>query len=291
MCKPIAAALVALLLGACAGTHSQEEVAAMLKGAMAAADARVTGGDLPEAAILIRTVSSVDPHYPGVSDLEAKVGPQIAELDSRNWLGINRRLRVYEGANFLWRLFMYVPDRALDLLDLVTFEVHVGLGVYANVHATRAVQVGAGLRTKIGAGAHDQRSIGLANEAEIGVAAAALGTQSFSGAAVGVPGGLAVGADSMAGMHWPSDELYQTYRDYWAIGASVTAGLVGAEFDVHPMQLFDFVGGIFFLDFARDDLSTTRRLRFNDVEFQLIHSLSEVRRDRLWRGGDPGVPD
>ncbi len=284
MSKSIAAALIALLTAACASVPSQEETHAMLKGALSAAKARVVQGDLAEAAILLHSIEKVASEYPGVKELAEEVGPQIADIENRSWLGINRRLRVPTDSSFLYRLILYAPDRVLDLLDLITFDVHVGLGAYANLHATRAAQLGAGLRTKIGAGLHDQRSIGLATEAELGVAALALGTQSFSGSSVGLPGGLAVGADSMAGMHWPSDDLYQTYRDYWAVGASVTAGLVGLEFDFHPMQIYDFIGGFLLVDFAHDDLATTRRLRFNAVESQLIRSLNEVEQGRAWGG-------
>ena len=284
MSKSIAAALIALLTSACASVPSREEIDAMLQGALSAAEARVKQGDLAEAAVLLHSIEKLASEYPGVAALTEEVGPQIADIEHRSWLGINRRMRVPTDSSFLYRLIVYVPDRVFDLLDLVTLDVHVGLGAYANLHLTRAAQAGAGLRTKIGAGLHDQRSIGLANEAEFGVAALALGTQSFSGASVGLPGGLAVGADSMAGMHWPSDDLYQTYRDYWALGASVTAGLVGLEFDFHPMQIFDFIGGFLFIDFARDDLATTRRLRFNAVEHQLIRSLNEVEQGRAWEG-------
>ena len=284
MSKLVTTVLAILLVSGCASTPSQDEINNMLDGAVKAANARSEEGSTAEAAMLTRAVQRVDPKYPGVQELSAQLGPQIAEVENRGWLGINRRARVDEDSSFLYRLILYLPDRAFDLLDVFSFDLHLGIGAYANVHVTRAAQAGGGLRSKIGAGWHDQRSLGMASEAEVGLAALALGAQSFSGASVGVPGGLALGADSMVGMHWPSDELYQTYRDYWAIGASVTLGLVGFEFDLHPMQIFDFVGGVLFMDFARDDLATTRGMRFNAVETELIRSLSNVERDRVWRG-------
>lgn len=261
----------------------------MLQGAMAAADARAQNGDAPEAAILVRSVERVDPDYPGVKELAQRVGQNPENIWNRSWLGINRRIRVETDPGFLYRLLFYLPDRAFDLLDLVSFDVHLGIGAFANVHATRAAQVGAGLRTKIGVGLHNPRSIGLANEAEVGVAALALGSEAFSGASVGIPGGLALASDSMAGMHWPSGTVYRTYRDYWALGASLTAGFVGFEFDFHPIQIFDFIGGIVLIDFARDDFATTRRLSFNGVEIELLRSLNEVQRERVWQGAQADV--
>lgn len=284
MTRLFVSALVALLASACATPPSQDQINNLLSGALRAANLRADEGSTGEAAMLARAVQRVDPNYPGVRELSERLGPQIDEVENRGVLGINRRARVREDSSFLYRLILYVPDRAFDLLDLFTFEVHLGFGAYANVHATRAVQAGGGLRTKIGAGLHDQRSIGLANEAEVGLAALALGAQSFGGSSVGLPGGVALGADSMAGMHWPSDELYQTYRDYWAIGASLTLGLVGVEFDFHPVQIFDFLGGVLFMDPARDDLATTRRMRFNSLEIEAIRTLGDIERRRVWRG-------
>jgi len=282
--KLAACAILALFSSACATVPSQEQIDALLKGSVASAQARFDEGAKPEAAVLLAAIERVDPEYPGVPELSAKLGPERDNLQNRGWLGINRRLRARDGRPFLTRLLLYLPDRAFDLLDLVTFDVHIGFGAYANVHATRAAQIGGGLRSKFGAGLHDQRAIGLASEAEVGAAALAFGTQSFAGSSVGVPGGVASGAEAMLGMHRPSQSLYQDYRDYWAVGASATVLFAGAGLDFHPMQVFDLVGGIFLLDFARDDMATTRSLRFSSLEFESIRSLNELSEARIWEG-------
>ncbi|MBW2282114.1 MAG: hypothetical protein JRG76_17275 [Deltaproteobacteria bacterium] len=284
MPKLAAIAILALLTSACATAPSQEQIDALLMGSVATAQARFDQGDKPEAAVLLHSIQRVDPEYPGVPELATKLGPDGDSLHNRGWLGINRRLRAQEDSPFLTRLLFYLPDRAFDLLDLVTFNVHIGFGAYANVHATRAAQLGGGLRSKFGVGLHDQRSIGIASEAEVGVAALAFGSQSFSGSSVGVPGGVAAGGEAMLGAHRPSQSLYQDYRDYWAVGASATVLFVGAEFDFHPMQIFDFIGGVFLLDFARDDMATTRGLRFSSLEFEAIRSLNELGEARIWEG-------
>jgi hypothetical protein len=185
--------------------------------------------------------------------------------------------------NPLFRLVMYVPDRVFDLLDLVTLDVHFGPGVFADVHVTRRIQAALGLRATMGLGAHDQRSIGLKNQSEAGVSVLTFGTQSVAGTTV-CTSGVHTGAESMVGLHSPRNSIYQDFRDFWAIGVAVTAGLAGAELDLHPVQLFDFIGGVLFLDFSRDDFATTRGLRFSGVENDLLRNLAEIERAKLWEG-------
>ena len=81
---------------------------------------------------------------------------------------------------------------------------------------------------------------------------------------------------SSTGAHRPSDPLYEDLRDYWALGASATAGIVGAEVDFHPLQLADFLVGILGVDFLNDDLAYTRSLELDDIESKLVAELRRV---------------
>ncbi len=283
-------ALVATLLlaTACASPPSREMANAILASAVAKANARLSEGLVPEVEVLLHAVERVDPDYPGVSELRQKLGPEAQdEMMNRGLLGINRRLRVRERAGFLRRLIFYPIDRVFDVLDLITVDVHLGFGVFADVHATRAAQLAGGVRSLFGVGLHDQRSIGIKSESEVGVAALALGAQTLSGSSTGFPAGVITAAGTTAGMHSPRGPIYQDYRDYWEFGASATVGLVGAGVGLHPVQLFDAIGGIFLIDFARDDLATTRRLQLTAAEFEIIKELHRVERAGVW----PGEPD
>ena len=256
----------------------------MLKDTVSAASNRHSEGLTPEASVLLHAVERIDPNYPGVPELREQIGPDKDQLIERGWMGINRRMRVRERRGVLTRLILYVPDRAFDALDLLTVDVHVGIGALIDAHVTRAVQGMAGLRGIFGVGLHDQRSIGTLTEIEIGVSALSFGTQSVSGASLGVPAGIITGTDARVGMHRPNNSLYQTYRDYWAVGVSATVGVVGFSVGFHPIQIFDFIGGIFLVDFARDDLATTRKLRFASYDRQLLKSLNKVQRAGAWEG-------
>ena len=270
-----------LTAGACASLPpSQDLINAQLEHTIVAAQYHYDKGQETEASILTEAVQRVEPNYEGVSELSQKISAKGGDITKRGILGINRRLRTKTDWFFMKHLIFYVPDRILDVLDIFSFDLHVGLGVLANVHATRAVQVGAGLRTKAGLGFHQQRSLGFAAESEVGVSVLGLGAQSFAGSMTGTSGVITSG-DSFAGLHRPSSDLYQEYRDYWAIGADVTAGLTGVSVDIHPIQIFDLIGGLFLIDFARDDICTTRGLKLSPVEKELLISLSEIERSKL----------
>jgi len=284
----LALVVTLLLATACASPPSREMANAILESAVATANARLSEGLVPETEVLLHAVERVDPNYPGVPELRQRLGSESQdELMNRGLLGINRRLRVRKGAGFLRRLIFYPIDRVFDVLDLITVDLHLGFGVFADVHATRAAQLAGGLRSLFGVGLHDQRSIGIKSESEMGVAALALGAQTLSGSSAGFPAGTITASGTTAGMHSPRGPIYQDYRDYWAIGASATVALVGAGVDLHPVQLFDVIGGIFLIDFARDDLGTTRRLQLTATEYEIIKELHRVERAGVW----PGEPD
>lgn len=282
MIRRLATIACALALAACSTPPTQERIAAMLPAAVELADAKYDAGLKPEASILLNAVERIDAQFPGVAELRQKLGDEAGIFEVRGNLGINRRQRVDRDANFLIQLLLWAPNRVFDALDLVTFNVHLGLGAYANVHLTRALQAGAGFRGIFGLGAHDQRIVGINTEGEAGVAVLALGTETVSGSAAGFPGGAAAGADKMIGLHRPSSRIYQSFRDYWAVGFGVTAGTVGADVDLHPVQLADFLLGVFFIDFAKDDYGTSRGMEFDDLDWALLHSLQDIERAKLW---------
>jgi hypothetical protein len=276
--------LCVLLLAACASPPTQEQIDTALKATLEAGRSQLEKGNAPEASVLARAVRRVDSEYPGLQELIQQIGPKGEDFHNRAWLGVNRRPRVMEKRNIGVRILAYPFDRIFDLLDLVSFDVSVGPGAYANVHLTRAAQLGAGLRAKLGVGLLDPRMLGFTTEAEAGVAALALGTQAFSGAKVGVPGGIYASSDLLAGLHSPADTLYQEYRDYYALGFGVQAGLIGVDAGIHPVQIFDALLGFVLVDFASDDFARTRGLRLTSADRQLLGNVNEIERARVWKG-------
>jgi hypothetical protein len=243
-----------------------------------------------EAFELARAVAAVDPQYPGVQAALAEVPEEMSSVFDRPLLGSNVALREPVDSPWWVDTLMYVPDRILDVLDIFSFDVHMGLGVYGDVHATRALQASGGFRTVGGFGWNEHRSLGLKRQDEAGLAVAFFGSETYSGTLSGTSS-VETGSWVVAGVHMPTDDLYQDFQDYWAVGVGVTAGIIGFDFDVHPLQIVDFAAGLVMLDPLNDDFADTEGLQYSRIEQQLLRELAGVAMDDealtnylLWRG-------
>ena len=229
-----------------------------------------------EAALFLEVVEVVDPDYPGLLEIDTDLDPAVRERMVRNALGMNRAMRPPAERSLKAKALLYLPDRLLDLLDTVTFGVHFGIGAFADAHATRAVQVAAGVRSSGGVGVHDLRSLGIKSQSEAGLTLVAAGGSSFTTGLIGTSGRRSGGGD-FAGLHKPGMPAYQMVRDYWALGASATAGIIGAEIEFHPLQLADFLAGWVGVDFLNDDWARTRSLEIGRSQQLLLAELWRLR--------------
>ncbi len=252
-----------------------EELDATLDRGVAAARAHHAAGRDTEALILLGAVQRVDPVYPPAQALKARiVSPSIGWKD-RPRLGSNVAQRPSVERSLFARTLLYLPDRMLDLLDVVSFDLHFGWGAHANLHLTRALQAGAGMRTVSGIGWHDHRSLGAKLQGSSELTVLALGGLAWSGELVGTSGVRAT-SDGIAGLHDPGDRLYQEMRDYYAVGLELTAAILGVEVDLHPVDLADFVVGWGGMDIQRDDFATTRGLDLNEADEALLRLLGSL---------------
>ena len=177
----------------------------------------------------------------------------------------------------LWaRALLYVPDRLLDLGDVFSFDVHLGVGALANLHFTRAVQMGAGLREVAGVGWHEQRSLGFQIQGDAQLLLPGIGAEAGHVGTLGTSG-IRRASEATAGLIEPTDPLYQQYRDYWAVGGQVTLLFVGVDFDLHPVQLADFAAGWFGIDFLKDDFARSRPR--TDADREVLEPAGEVEFD------------
>ncbi|RKY22412.1 MAG: hypothetical protein DRQ55_01245 [Planctomycetota bacterium] len=292
MSSPTRWTLIALLVvsaAACGTTRTGEAVDNELDAAMAYFKTRLNQDDAMEAYYIYEAMKSVDPDYPG---LEASAQAfrddniDIVEYFDRGWLGSNFSLRMptdrgigpeNEQTGLGSKLGWYLPDRLLDILDLVSFDVHFGLGAYVDVHATRIVKADLGVRNVAGVGWHNHRSLGILNQADATAGFMPFGTRAYTATQAGTSG-VQTGSWSLAGMHEPTDDLYKEFVDYWAAGASATAGIVGVSVDLHPIEAFDMLAGWALFDPANDDFGRTRGNRLTDSERGIIKTLGQIRR-------------
>jgi hypothetical protein len=267
-------AAVSLLGSACATPVPRHEVERLADATLEAAEGHLRDGNPAEAGYLTEAVLRVDRENPRALALLARTetrGPALREP----LLGSNQPVRAPAARPPLVRALLYLPDRLLDLADVASLDLHLGFGLYANLHATRALQAGLGVRGVTGVGWHERRSLGLRSQEDSGVVLVALGAETTSGTLSGTSG-IFSWAETLAGLQEPADVLYQEVRDYWGLGAAVTVLLLGLDLELHPLQLADFAAGWLTVDFLRDDFAATRGLALTRHERELLRDLQEA---------------
>ena len=138
-----------------------------------------------------------------------------------------------ESHGSLYAVAMYLPNRVLDVFDIVRLRVRVGPGIAADVRATEVASAFAG---------------------------------SYASVYVGLPGPrnrplpkLPVGAESRSGLQASlvdatvSDDIGPDYGP-GEFGAGVHLFFVGLDVGVDPLEVIDLVAGLFFIDLTNDDL-------------------------------------
>lgn len=123
----------------------------------------------------------------------------------------------------VWKAFLYLPNRAADLVDTVRFNVGVGLGLGANIRPTKGLQ--------FGAACYDTVRFGLR------------GRRSPFWHEWSLEGGI-------DGMY---EELGDTERGFHEVGGTIHVLLVGLDAAVDVEELLDFGFGLFMADPADDD--------------------------------------
>ena len=153
------------------------------------------------------------------------------------------------------KIALYFPNRILDALDVFTVSVGVGPAVQAELHATRGFAFGAGAGAEVMAVKGCNRQYGVCREAGYEVSFAMfnrINLERDGQSRLVVP--FVIDED---GFPLPNQRLYEPYngaRDYWAIGGSLSLGLT-TSVAIHPIEIADFVTGIFFIDLKDDDLT------------------------------------
>jgi hypothetical protein len=241
------AALAVVLAAACLPLREPHQTHVHVAGQRAAATGRHAAGEDELARTLARGVLALEPQRVAWADgIES----------SPSWQGVNRAARRPRPASGWRRALLWLPDRLLDLCDLVSFDLGLGVGLGADVHATRSLQLGASAGASLGVGWHPQRSLGLRLHNGREVAAGPWGRGFLIGFDRGTGNARAGGAvfDGLA--HTPESLLAQEWRDHWAVGARAQL-LLSAEVDLHLYQIWDLLAGVVGFDPSGDDLATS----------------------------------
>lgn len=130
------------------------------------------------------------------------------------------------------RLLFYLPNRALDMLDVVRARVRIGPGLAVGVRATEWATVFIGGYTTI--------YVGLPGPRGRPELPPLLGREVETGARLLITGDTTQGENSP---RYAPDEV--------GLGAQI--GIVGADAGVSPAELLDLLGGFFLIDIRGDD--------------------------------------
>lgn len=148
------------------------------------------------------------------------------------------------------KIVAYPFNRALDLIDTLTFQFGFGFGFHGNVHMTRALQAGAGgsAVSKLG---FDGRDIGLCNDVKAEASVLAVSGEYYK-------------RQNAFGTYENYDAsklpwLYRSHRDYFGLGAEFSVLIANLGFELHPKEGPDFLLGFLGIDYMHDDFPKARR--------------------------------
>jgi hypothetical protein len=131
------------------------------------------------------------------------------------------------------KLLLWIPNRVLDLFDIVRLRVRVGPGISVSARATEVADVAVGTHLTVFAGLPGPRG-GRRVSLPVGL-------ETYAGLEVSV---LEAGSeDEGTGPRYGPTE----------IGAGAQVLLVGLDVGVEPYDALDFLAGILFLDPRGDD--------------------------------------
>lgn len=147
----------------------------------------------------------------------------------------------------------YIPNRILDLLDIVSIDLKGGIYFGAGFQITRAFGLGGQIGYNAGLYKDINRQYGIACESGY---QGQIGFISAEDVSVFNP----IGSVQTYWQHGnnfpdPNDKIYNRFtgaRDYWAVEVYLY-GLVGAKVSFHPIEFADFFAGLICIDALKND--------------------------------------
>lgn len=154
------------------------------------------------------------------------------------------------------KIALYFPNRFLDLFDIMSFDIGVGLTIKFEFRCTRLCDFGFG-RGMTGMMIKDynrQCGFGWQEYADSSFMFIA-GERYDMGPACGT---VQKYIYECAGVPNPQDEVYNICtgpRDFWETGMELGVGIIELRFAFHPIDVADFCTGLVFFDLKGDDIT------------------------------------
>ena len=163
---------------------------------------------------------------------------------------------VHAQSQWMDKVTLYFPNRILDILDVFSLNLGVGLTAHASLRATHEAEIGGGFSATAQMIKDQNRQYGFARR---------------NGVYSGIGPIVATNMERrpaflLAKEYWwdqdglvtPSDEIFLPKEgafDFWEIGGSLGLGVIEADVSIHPVEILDAVLGFFFIDITDDDLT------------------------------------
>ncbi len=150
------------------------------------------------------------------------------------------------------KVIMYIPNRIVDLFDIFSIEVETGATAKCGFRLTHAFGIGAGIGPsgKLSKDFNRTYGVSLNNGYQAYFLAMGVGdeTREYT------YGNLPPYWYQYDGFQVPSDRIFavEKVKDYWCLEAGVSL-LAGGKVALHPLNIADFVCGIFFYDLLGND--------------------------------------
>jgi hypothetical protein len=138
-----------------------------------------------------------------------------------------------DGHSFLVGTLLYIPNRVLDILDIIRLRVRVGPGIAVGVRATKVAQAYLGTYASVYAGLPGPRLRSFPKSP--------IGLESNNGVSLSVVDATVGGG---IGPDYSPTEF----------GAGLHLGIIGFDFGIDPLEIVDFATGILTIDVREDDL-------------------------------------
>ena len=149
------------------------------------------------------------------------------------WAEEEAAAKTSESHGVIHKVAMYIPNRILDIFDIVRLRVRVGPGVAVDARATQVASVFVGSYGSVYAGLPGPRNRRLPK--------LPVGFESRSGVQASVADATVEGA---VGPDYGPAEI--------GVGAQLL--IVGLDVGVEPLEFVDLLAGLFFIDLRNDDL-------------------------------------
>ena len=149
------------------------------------------------------------------------------------------------------KIIMYIPNRIVDFFDIFSLEFGSGATAKLGVRATHAFGIGAGVGPSGKVVKGFNRTYGFALDDGWQAYFLAMGkgdlTREYT------IGNLPDFWYIYSGMQMPNESIFaDRIKDYWALEVEAAA-LIDVKFGLHPLNIADFITGIFFYDLLGND--------------------------------------